>query len=243
MGNRNIYFIVGGISAFLFYTIFMLLLFFYFNEFKSKRFIVPKKSNEIEVSIIQLKSKPKKIEKSIEKKSKKLRNQKSISTSSKHNVKIENISSLFGGLKVEKPKYNSFALMANAPKIKYKKQKIEKKREVKAKKIVENMKLENVEIKVKNSSKDGEFDKYISKISEIIYGTWEPESVYVGLEATVVIEILPDGDFNFRLSIPSNNQSFNESLLQYLEELKKKKLPKNSFNKKITLEVVFKPKE
>ena len=246
MDNKNIYFIIGGITAFLFYILFMLLLFFYFNEFKSKRFIVPKKSKEVEVSLIQFKPKPKIKKKSIKKIDNKTTIQKnSVSTSSKYNIKVkkEDISSLFGGLKVEKPKYNSYAIMANAPKIKYKKQKIKKDIKNSAKKIVENMKFENLTIKAKNPSKDGEFDKYISKIYEIIYATWEPESIYAGLEATVLIEILPSGDFKFKISIPSNNQSFNESLLQYLNELKDKMLPKNSFGKKIKLEIIFKPKE
>lgn len=251
MDNRNIYFIVGGISAFLFYALLLILFFFYFNEYRSTKRFVPQKSESLEVSILQIPSqsqKPKKNISSVKKIEKQtLKSKKSRSrgvTSPKYSNPSNKIATLFKGVKVGKPESVISMSMSNAPKIKYKRVKSSKREEFEAKSLVENLKFDNLDIKLKSKSSGiGEIDAYISKIYKVIYDSWTPDELFVGLEAKVAVEIEPDGTFQFRMVTPSDNQSFNNSLIEYLNQLKQKGFPPHNRGRKLIVELDFKPKE
>jgi len=251
MVNRNLFFIIGGISAFSLYTTLFLILFFYFNEHKSVKRFVPKNTNSLEISIIQKPAQIKKINKnksSIKKSTISQTKQKKIAvssaTSAKHASSSKSIASLFNGVKVGKPTFSSSLRLANAPKIKYKPVKKSSKKQTDAKSLIDNLKFSNIDIKLKSqSSGTGDVDKYMSKIYEIIFNSWHPDILFAGLQARVLIEIYPNGTFKYKMSNPSDNQSFNESLIEYLDQLQLKGFPPHKNGRKLVVELNFKPKE
>ncbi|SFP70727.1 TonB C-terminal domain-containing protein [Hydrogenimonas thermophila] len=251
MVNRNLFFIIGGISAFSLYAILFILLFYYFNEHKSAKQFVPKNTNTLEVSILQEPSQIKKHNKikAISKKTQKLpekpkKNAIKGSTSAKHSSYSKSIATLFKGVKVGKPHFSSSLRMANAPKIQYKPVVVSSKTQSDAKSLIDNLKFSNLDIKLKSqSSGSGNVDKYMNKIYEIIFNSWHPDVLFAGLEARVVIEIFPDGKFMYKMINPSDNQSFNESLIEYLNQLQHKGFPPHKNGRKLVVELNFKPKE
>jgi hypothetical protein len=90
---------------------------------------------------------------------------------------------------------------------------------------------------------EGEVDAYMSKLYEILYGSWQPEAVYASLKVSVRFAIRPSGSFNYRVLSPSDNQGFNESLIEYLDTLQRKGLPSHKRKKTLVIDVEFKAKE
>jgi len=179
MDRRSLFFIIGGISAFLLYILLFFVFFYYFNEHKNVKRFVPKNTNSLEVSILQTPSQKKEPSKrkSIVKKPKQsklsVKPKKSIvrgSTSTKHSTTSKSIATLFKGVKVGKPEFSSSLHMANAPKIKYKPVSNTNKKQSEAKSLIDNLKFSNLDIKLKSqSSGSGDVDEYMSKIYEIIF--------------------------------------------------------------------------
>ena len=252
MDRRGLFFIVGGLSAFLLYALMFIIFFYYFNEHKSVKRFVPKNTNSLEISILQTPSQKKAHKKrgSTVKKSTKtslpLRPKKSAvngSTSAKHSSTSKSIATLFKGVKVDKPQFSSSLRMANAPKIKYKPTSTSKK-QLEAKSLIDNLKFSNLDIKLKSqSSGSGSVDEYMSKIYEVIFNSWHPDALFAGLQAKVLIEIYPNGTFKYRMINPSDNQSFNDSLIEYLNQLQHKRFPPHKNGRKLVVELNFKPKE
>jgi outer membrane biosynthesis protein TonB len=155
------------------------------------------------------------------------------------------IASLFKGIEVDEPTDSRPARLANAPKIRYKAASKEEREERKrAEKLVRDINLSKTSIKMASKAGgEGEVDAYMSKLYEILYGSWQPEPVYAGLKATVRFSIAPDGSFNYRVLYPSDNQGFNESLIEYLDTLQRKGLPPHRRKKTLVIDVEFKAKE
>ncbi|WP_300361083.1 TonB C-terminal domain-containing protein [Hydrogenimonas sp.] len=254
MDKRGLFFFTGGAAAFLFYFVLILLLIIFFNDYKKSKRYVPKVSESIEVSLMQMppaKPKPQPVEKKEVKPKTKAKTPavaKKSSASPKQPTKPrpKAIASLFKGVKIKEPTDTSRAArLANAPKIRYKATSKEEKREQKrAQQLIRDINLSKPSIRMSSkASGQGEVDAYMSKLYEILYGSWQPESVYAGSAATVRLTIAPDGEFEYRLLYPSDNQGFNESLIEYLERLKHKKFPSHKRGRELVIDVEFKAKE
>ncbi len=254
MDKRGSYFFAGGFAAILFYFLLILLLILFFNDYKKSKRYVPKQSQSIEISLMQTppqtRPKPKPAEKREEKqkmvaKTPAVRKQ-SQTASKPAKPKPKAIASLFKGVKVKEPTESTRAArLANAPKIKYKAvSKEEKQERKKARELVRDINLSKPSIRISSkASGQGEVDAYMSKLYDLLYGSWQPESMYAGLSATVRLSVEPDGSFDYRILYPSDNQGFNESLIEYLDQLKTKKFPPHTRNKKLEIDVEFKAKE
>ncbi len=254
MGREKGLFILGGLAAFLFYLLIALLLILFFNDYKQSKRYVPKKSQSIEVAIMEQSSKkPKPKPKPVVRKERKKAVQKPVvkkpSSSSPKEVKAAKpraISSLFEGIKADTPVENrAAARLANAPKINYKASaQEEQKRSERASRLVKDINLSKPEIDItsKNSGV-GEVDEYMSKLYDTIFKTWQPEAVYAGKQAKFHLHIAPDGSFEYQLLYPSDNQGFNQSLIEYLDRLKAKKLPPHKRGETLDVDIEFKAKE
>ncbi|WP_456380774.1 energy transducer TonB [Hydrogenimonas sp.] len=254
MGSRkNIYFFVGGVSVLLFYALLVLLLILFFNDYKRSKRYVPKSSQSIEVSLMQMP--PVRKSRSVVKKESKPRTRAKVSpvakksaSSPKRSAKPERkaIASLFKGVKIAEPtEATRAARLANAPKIRYRALSEEEKREErKAQRLVRDINLSKPSIHISSrASGEGEVDAYMSKLYEILYGSWQPESLFAGSSATVRFTIAPDGEFDYRLLYLSDNQGFNDSLIKYIERLKSKRFPPHDKKRKLEIDVEFKAKE
>ncbi len=254
MDREKRYFLIGGFAAVLFYLTLLLLLLFFFNDYKRSKRYVPKKSQNIEVSILLLSSKKKRQKRKIETKkktrlktkTKTVRKPTAASPKSAKTVTTKAISSLFKGVKADIPAERSVAArVANAPKIRYKpSSEKEQKNSESASRLVQNIKLSKPQIDITSKSSGvGEVDEYMSKLYEIIYKTWRPEAVFAGEEARVRLHIAPDGSFSYALLYPSDNQGFNQSLIEYLERLRKRGLPPHKNGTTMDVDIEFKAKE
>ncbi|MBN2768747.1 MAG: TonB C-terminal domain-containing protein [Campylobacterales bacterium] len=85
-------------------------------------------------------------------------------------------------------------------------------------------------------------NEYIAKLKERL-SQWSEQEEYKGETAVVEFVIKPTGDFTFRLKRGSNNQAFNEGLIQYLESLQKVGLGAHSAPRSLVIEVDFIAKE
>ncbi len=253
MDREKRYFLIGGFAAVLFYLTLLLLLLFFFNDYKRSKRYVPKKSQNIEVSILQLSSKKERQKRKVETRKKmrlktKTKTVRKPTAASPKSTKTATkaISSLFKGVKADIPVERSVAArVANAPKIRYKpSSEKEQKNSESASRLVQNIKLSRPQIDITSKSSGvGEVDEYMSKLYEIIYKTWRPEAVFVGEEARVRLHIVPDGSFSYALLYPSDNQGFNQSLIEYLERLRKRGLPPHKNGTTLDVDIEFKAKE
>ncbi|WP_201353624.1 TonB C-terminal domain-containing protein [Hydrogenimonas urashimensis] len=254
MDKKGLFFFTGGVAAFLFYLLLILLLILFFNDYKRSKRYVPKSTQSIEISLTQalpVRTKPKPVAKKEQKEKQKSEIPavaKKSSATAKHPAKPKPkaIASLFKGVKIKEPtEQTRAARLANAPKIKYKAASKEEKREQKkAQQLIRDINLSKPSIRMTSkASGQGEVDAYMSKLYEILYGSWQPEAIYAGSAATVRLLIEPDGKFDYTLLYPSDNQGFNQSLIEYLEQLKQKRFPSHKRNKRLVIDVEFKAKE
>ncbi len=85
-------------------------------------------------------------------------------------------------------------------------------------------------------------DEYKAKLKELL-SQWGEQGEFKGETANVELVIKPTGDFTFRLKRGSNNQAFNEGLIQYLESLQKVGLGAHSVPRSLVIDVDFIAKE
>jgi hypothetical protein len=156
------------------------------------------------------------------------------------------IASLFKNVKVKEP-FESLpgARLANAPKIKYKPSSERRETErPRAEKLVRDINLSKPAINISSkSSGQGEVDSYMSKLYEVLYASWHPEAVFAGSHAAVRLDIAPDGSFAYHMIYPSDNQAFNHSLIEYLEQIRAKRFPPHKRKENLVVHVEFKAKE
>ncbi len=254
MGSDKRLFFIGGIAATLFYLLLIFVLIYFFNEYKRSKRYVPAKSESIEVSILQQSSKKPEPKRRAEAKKERKRQvkapaEKKLSSTAPKSVahpKPKAISSLFEGIKASAPVESAGAArLANAPKIKYKAASSEERRATrKASTLIKDINLSRPEIEITSKSSGiGEVDEYMSRLYEKIYKSWQPQAVYAGEQAKVRLRISPDGSFEYSLLYPSDNQGFNQSLIEYLDRLKREKLPSRKEGGQLNVDITFKAKE
>jgi hypothetical protein len=92
------------------------------------------------------------------------------------------------------------------------------------------------------SAQTGIENEYIAKLKERL-SQWGEQGEFKGETTVVEFVIKPTGDFTFRLKGGSNNQAFNEGLIQYLESLQKVGLGAHSVPRSLVIDVKFIAKE
>ncbi len=242
--------LISGLLAFLIYFTLLGLLINYFNHHTRRKSIhfVEKNDNRITVSISdsspkttpakksskpkakakpkhKLKPKYKKEKKTVpeKKKIKEAKKEKSIPSKSekkKENKKKEK--------KIEKKKVNVGNLF----------------QEVKEKKPVEKKKKKVTKHAEKSSKKRdrGIENAYFAKVENILYN-WPAQSEFAGETIKVWLSIRQDGSFTFRVLSASNNDAFNNELINYLKQLQKIGFGRHQNSKPYELNVEFVAKE
>ncbi len=254
MDRKGTFFFAGGVAAIAFYLVLILLLILFFNDYRHSKRYVPKQTQSIEVSLMEAppaKPKPKPMVRPKPKpEPKKPTPEPSVAKKAAPAPKKpapprpKAIASLFQGVKVKEPPRRSAARLANAPKIRYKPTEEKREERRRARELVQDINLTKPSITMHSkASGQGEVDAYMSKLYEILYGSWQPEALYAGSKATVRLRIEPDGNFRYRLVVPSDNQGFNESLIEYLDNLQRTKLPPHKRERSLDIDVEFKAKE
>ena len=93
-------------------------------------------------------------------------------------------------------------------------------------------------IQPKAGDTNNEHDPYFSKIYDILYQRWNPLLITEGLSAKVVITIYKSGQFKYNILQYSGDSTFDDQLLQFLEQQKTKYFPSPT-KYKIDIEMTF----
>ncbi len=256
MGRKNTYFWIAGFLSIAIYIIFIYFIFSFLGRYEIKyQKYTSKKNNFIEVTVSQVKT----IKKNITRRKKQLNTKKNIAKKifkknkkteidkikkSIEKTKISNsLKSLFDNIntnKYTKNKNNNSKSKSifNINSRLFQKQKISNKNNS-ASKIIKSLSF------VKSSSdisrNNGKYDKYIGKISDILYQKWqETPGTIAGNQATVTVKIDKFGNFSYKIDSLSYNNEFNAKLQNFLESLENEKFPPYVKGNFIELKVNFK---
>ncbi len=247
------YFLLGGVASILFYILVIALFFLFFNDAKHAKRYVPKVSQSIEVSIMQAPKKKRRDEMTKEAKKEAVTAKKKPLVKAKPKPVVREkrvgkpaVASLFSNVKTTEPiGASKAARLANAPKIRYRPEnEASTKTTKRARELVRDINLSKPSINISaKSGGQGEVNAYMTKIYELLYASWQPDAIFAGAHATVRMTIASDGNFDFSLLYPSDNQAFNESLIEYLKQLQTKRLPPHKGKRDLVIDVEFKAKE
>ena len=250
--DENRYFYLGGVVSISFYCLIIgsILFYFYHEKFSPKSYSYHKK-DALEITIVEKKDEPKKIEnkKNPKKELQKPKPKKDEKKETKNDLpsrdkkESENLKSLFSTVKTDD--YKKIAeekLVSHKAKASRLKKQIKNKTSKEKKKVlklIENLKLShNV---TGRSSKKGEYNEYIGKIQEIIDLKWQetPQTI-PGNKADVLIKIDKYGRFSYKIEKLSYNNAFNSKLKEFLENLKYNKFPPYKKGRYIEIKIEFK---
>lgn len=253
MGKDNGFYLLGGLGAVAAYALLIVTTMLYLMH-KEPRPLVPD-LQQLEVTILDEKPTPKVLKVQPPRPKPKPKPtlvpvKKEVQRSVKHEqraVEKPSIASLFKGVKVgDINPGGAAAKLKNAPKIKYTKTRAseETKKMTDTRKLVDSIDLAHSAVKITTqSSAIGESDPYITQLHRRIFGSWQPESLFIGCKATVRLIISPDGSLIYLLREPSDNQAFNQSLIEYLDRLRFEGLPPHKHARSLQVDVNFEVKE
>ncbi len=252
MFNKTPYLIFGIISSILIYIILIVLIGFYFYKSSQKpKVYALKKETILEITLQSLLKEPIKKEEE-KKKEKSFVKKESVSKSSESGGSLSpkksspNLKSLFASLNVSQPKkiVNEVPVKKDHIASRFKSKNIEsiKKPKLDISKLVKQVSVSKSIISF--DKKGGEVeDKYYSSIYKILAKNWIPNNSNVGHIALVLVIIDNKGSFNYKIKKLSNNENFNQKLIQFLENMKLKKFPPYEKGSKTVVEVYFKTEE
>ncbi len=248
MSNKSAYNIIGFTLSFILYIIVVASLIFYLQDNIKKNINYTTKKNIIlDITLVQNKSdKPvkvkknqiKKIKKTIKKKVASKPNVKKVDSKSPKKVSLQGLFKKIDTKKIVEPKKQK-AIQSRKKVVAPKEtpQEIVKKED--AKKLVESLNFENIQNI--SSSKDGIYDKFRGKVTEILNENWQKTvDTISGNKATVTIFVDNLGNFSYKIEKLSYNDEFNSKLIDFLEEMKNKKFPPFTEGGTFKIQVEFK---
>ena len=97
-------------------------------------------------------------------------------------------------------------------------------------------------LKVQKSSDSGVENAYLAYVQSMLEG-WPAQSEYAGEKVKVLLQINPSGFFEFKIKSASNNQDFNDGLIEYLEQLQEIGFGRHKGNRTYQFEAEFIAKE
>lgn len=100
----------------------------------------------------------------------------------------------------------------------------------------------NSEISFTSFNSSGEVNEYLSNIAKMIKKGWSPTQSDIGAVAVVLVNIKPDGSFDFRIKRGASSD-FNGRLEAYLKSVQARGFPKTIDGKAVSVEFNFKAKE
>jgi len=244
--NKSLYDLIGFIVSFFIYFCVLLFLAFYLQEKVHKDIKYTAKKNVV-LDITLVEHKPTKKRHFVKKQKKQIKKAKKIASKPKvksmatRSPKKISLQGLFKKVKVK----NIKEPVIKKSKPSRKKIKSAIKEEVKpvtkrdAKKIVKTLNFDNKRSII--SSKDGIYDKFRGKITQILDENWQNTiDTASGNSATVTIYIDKTGTFSYKIEKLSYNDDFNSKLRNFLEEMRDKEFPPFKDGNIFKIQVEFK---
>jgi len=237
-------FITSGIISFSIYIIVILLFFLYVKTSDVKKFDAFSKTTVLELSILIDENKSEinqKIKKEKIKKSEEIVKKSKSKTAKQQN----SVKSLFANVKVKseniiEKKVNNVVQSSNASRFKAKFEKQRKSDDLSVSSLLNNVKSKASVMPSSQTSKNT--DPYYSKIYELLAQRWNPINLQDGLYAKVLVSITSNGSFNYKFLKYSGNESFDNSLISFLNEQVNISYPKHDKGNVTKIEVLFKAK-
>ena len=229
--NKSIYNIIGFLIASVFYLAVLIFVGFYLQETIRKNIKYTATKNVVlDITLVEKKSKPKRdVRKKIKKHAKKIKKIASKPVQKKHkstSTKKISLQGLFKKVNIKNIKEPT--VKRSEPKrrkiISAQKQQEKNITKNDAKKIVKSLNFENKKNII--SSKDGVYDKFKGKITQILDENWQNTiDTISGNSATVTVIIDKFGTFSYKIEKLSYNDDFNSKLRDFLEVMKDKEFP------------------
>ncbi|NOX15069.1 MAG: TonB C-terminal domain-containing protein [Epsilonproteobacteria bacterium] len=246
MPNKSSYSIVGFLGAIVLYISVILFVSFYLQDRVRKNIKYTAQKNVVlDITLVERKSVVKKrVHKKIKKKAskqKKTEKKPALKTVKSKSIKKVSLQGLFKKIQTKKivePKPKR-TLQSRKKIIAPKKviQEVEKKKD--AKKVVESLNFENKKSII--SSKNGVYDKFKGKVTQILDEKWQNTiDTASGNKATVTIFIDNSGTFSYKIEKLSYNDEFNSKLRDFLEEMRDIEFPAYKDSGVFQMQVEFK---
>jgi len=233
------YFLLSGIVSVSIYLVICISILSYINTPKPKKYDLAK-TTVLELELISTKAP----EKTIAKKSDNIEEKIIKKATSKSSKQGSDFKSLFAKVKTKAKK--TVDKNINAPKesispsrFKSKFEKQKKTDNVKVSKLLNDIKT-TTNLSKTVASSDGEKHEYFSKIKQILWERWRPRLLEDGLVVKVLVMITNDGEFDYRIMRYSNDERFDESLKEFLNNQINENFPTHKINTKVDIIINFK---
>ncbi len=248
MPNRFSYNLIGFFISILIYIAVLAALSFYLHDRISKNInYTSKKKSFLNITLVEKKNnkitKKKSVKKKLKKKpekskvTKKPKVKRSTKQKATKKVSLQGLFDKIDVKKISEPKRET--AKRSRKKVVLKKEKEIQKRVNNASKIVDSLNLENSKMIV--SSKDGIYDEFRGKITEILDKNWQNTiNTVSGNKAKVIIYIDNMGNFSYKIVTLSYNDAFNAKLMDFLESMKDEEFPPFEEGKLFKMQVEFK---
>jgi protein TonB len=239
--------IISAIIAISLYILFVLILLSYISSSKIKKFDSISKNTVLELDlIISKKTNNKKNSSSIEKQTNKshkiVKRSKSISAKKTSDLKslFARVSTKSTNIKVKKVINVQSSSVSSRFKSKYEKYK--KDSNIKTSKLID-IKSKTIQKKLKILNNKGNYDKYYSKISNIILSRWYQYPLFKQNNYLVVAEIRIDnqGNFSYHIISYSGNTVVDDAIKSFLSNEVTDSYPIPPDNKMKVIKINFKP--
>jgi hypothetical protein len=232
----------------------------YIKQRDVRKIVPKKKSTTIELSLIdepikEEKPKPKEVKKEDNSSNETLNKPKELpsinkalqKTASKSTKKTANISSLFGSVTTKTPRKKEISIKKDVLNIQRNDVASRFKSNISQEKRSDISSVSNLVQKINKASslklsfsKDGVSDEYYSKVYDILSKSWIPSAGGKDLFVKVMLTIYKNGEFEYRVLKDSNEQIFNNSVINFLNRMKNIRLPSHNKSKFVNIEVTFK---
>lgn len=235
------YFFLSGFLSVSIYIALLISFLIYVNAPEPKKYDSSKVTT-LELELISEKSTQRKVAKKSKPEPKQEVVKKSTSKTAKQ--KAVDAKSLFAKVntkakKVVEKKTNTVKESIDPSRFKSKFQKQKKTDNVSVSKLLNDTKT-TTNMPKQSSSGKGEKHEYFSKIKELLWQRWNPRLLEEGLIVKVLVMITKDGNFDYRIMKYSNDERFDQSLKEFLEEQKNEAFPTHKINAKVDIIINFK---
>ncbi|MCF6172310.1 MAG: TonB C-terminal domain-containing protein [Campylobacteraceae bacterium] len=246
MPNKSAYSFVGFFVSVILYASVILFVSFYLQDRVQKniRYTAQKKVI-LDITLVEKKSTIKRrVHKKIRKKTlkpKKMQKKPALKTTKSKSIKKVSLQGLFKKIQTKEivePKVRH-TVQTRKKVVTPKKQVQEVVKKENAKKVVESLNFEKKKSII--SSKNGVYDKFKGKVTQILDEKWQDTIDTVsGNKATVSIFIDSSGTFSYKIEKLSYNDDFNSKLRDFLEEMRDIEFPAYDGGGVFQIQVEFK---
>lgn len=239
--NKN--FVLSGVIAIGFYIFVVVASLIYISSSNVETYKFKSKTTVLELEVIEKIDTKNQVEKMTVKKTEPVK--EVVKETSRSNEKTPDLKSLFGNVKTKaiqtpKKEVNNVQKSIDPKRFKSKFEKEKKTSNVNIDKLLTNVNTTTTIKKINSSTTNEEqTDEYYSKINELL-SSWLPNVSQGGLVANVIVTIDSKGNFNYRFVKYSGDDSFDNSLKDFLNEQTNISYPIPNNGSTVSISVDFK---